>query len=67
MVANAQRPLRVAVQMDALETIQKTERPKAFFTQPRLQSTTGSRASRAQLHQLLHQAQGVPQGFALQA
>ena len=43
--------------MDALEGVLKTERPKAFFTQPRLQSPTGSRASPAQLHQLLSLAE----------
>ncbi|KKW68933.1 GntR family transcriptional regulator [Lampropedia cohaerens] len=34
----------------------ETLRPKAFFTQPRLQSPTCSRASLAQLHQLLQLA-----------
>ena len=36
-----------------LESEDKSPRPKAFFTQPRLQSPTCSRASLAQMHQLL--------------
>lgn len=43
--------------MQALEQLLQTVRPKAFFTQPRLQSPTGSRASLAQLHQLLRLAE----------
>ena len=43
--------------MAALEALLKTARPKAFFTQPRLQSPTGSRATPAQLHQLLSLAE----------
>ena len=39
--------------MAVLDDLLSTERPKVFFTQPRLQSPTGSRATPAQLHQLL--------------
>lgn len=42
--------------MQALEQLLATERPKAFFTQPRLQSPTCTRASLAQLHQILQWA-----------
>lgn len=42
--------------MQALEKLVTTMRPKAFFTQPRLQSPTCTRASLAQLHQILQWA-----------
>lgn len=43
--------------MAFLETVLAEARPVAFFTQPRLQSPTGSSASLPQLHQLLQYAQ----------
>lgn len=42
--------------MVELERLLTTIRPKAFFTQPRLQSPTCSRASLAQMHQILQWA-----------
>jgi DNA-binding transcriptional MocR family regulator len=42
--------------MQALERLLASVRPKAFFTQPRLQSPTCTRASLAQLHQILQWA-----------
>ncbi len=41
----------------ALERLLRQTRPKAFFTQPRLQNPSGSRASLQQLHQLLRLAE----------
>ncbi len=43
--------------LEALELILAKRKPKAFFTQPRLQSPTGSVASVGQLHRLLHLAE----------
>lgn len=40
-------------ELSALETLIVEHRPRVFFTQPRMQSPTGSRASLAQLHKLL--------------
>ena len=42
--------------LPALEALLAVHRPKAFFTQPRLQSPTSSNASTAQLHRLLQLA-----------
>lgn len=39
--------------MQALEQLMQEHSPRVFFTQPRMQSPTGSRASLAQLHRLL--------------
>ena len=41
----------------ALEHLAKTHAPKLFFTQPRLQSPTGSTANMAQLHRVLQVAE----------
>jgi DNA-binding transcriptional MocR family regulator len=41
----------------ALEQLAKTHAPKLFFTQPRLQSPTGSAASMAHLHRVLQVAE----------
>jgi DNA-binding transcriptional MocR family regulator len=43
--------------LPALEALLAQHRPKAFFTQPRLQSPTCSQASAAHLHRLLQLAQ----------
>lgn len=43
--------------LQALETLLATHKPKAFFTQPRLQSPTCSQASAAHLHRLLQLAE----------
>lgn len=42
--------------LDALEALLALHQPKAFFTQPRLQSPSGSQASVAHLHRLLRLA-----------
>ncbi|HEX5783600.1 MAG TPA: PLP-dependent aminotransferase family protein, partial [Burkholderiaceae bacterium] len=42
--------------LDALEALLAQHKPKAFFTQPRLQSPSGSLASVAHLHRLLRLA-----------
>ncbi|NBX21636.1 MAG: PLP-dependent aminotransferase family protein, partial [Betaproteobacteria bacterium] len=47
----------VGYDLAALEAILATRKPKAFFTQPRLQSPTCSVASVAQLHRLLQLAE----------
>nr|WP_315465871.1 PLP-dependent aminotransferase family protein [uncultured Rhodoferax sp.] len=47
----------VGYDLTALEAILATSKPKAFFTQPRLQSPTCSVASVAQLHRLLQLAE----------
>ncbi|WP_294768039.1 PLP-dependent aminotransferase family protein [uncultured Rhodoferax sp.] len=49
--------------LQALEVLLQQHQPKAFFTQPRLQSPTCSVASTAQLHRLLQLAD--QHGFAL--
>lgn len=43
--------------LDALEAQVKKHRPKVFFTQPRLQSPTGSTAQLAHLHRVLQLAE----------
>lgn len=43
--------------LDALEALLREHRPAVFFTQPRLQSPTGSTATLAQLHRLLQLAE----------
>lgn len=43
--------------LDALEARVKQHRPKVFFTQPRLQSPTGSTAQLAHLHRVLQLAE----------
>ncbi|HEY9094742.1 MAG TPA: PLP-dependent aminotransferase family protein [Hydrogenophaga sp.] len=43
--------------LEALEELVKTHQPKVFFTQPRLQSPTGSVASLAHLHRVVQLAE----------
>ncbi|MBS7350123.1 MAG: PLP-dependent aminotransferase family protein [Comamonas sp.] len=47
---------RTGYDLTALEQLLQQHRPKAFFTQPRLQSPTGSSVSLAQMHQVLQWA-----------
>ena len=43
--------------LQALETLVQTHQPKVFFTQPRLQSPTGSTASLSHLHRVVQLAE----------